>query len=213
MLPVLSQALVRSALLAAFALTSCKLHGPRSTPENPILHPRQRPPSVAVDEGNPLTESLNLDFGELILEVNATPRTSSADDAYGFGIYAYPEAGWGAGLQVQGTLTSTNPEVEVVLAPPAAELAGRDTEITVDFVATYRVSSDLGLFAGVGLASIEEFRRFEDAIGNDFFVSQDEDLRGNLTAGGHLWLTDWLVVSAQWDSIFEAATFGVGLNL
>lgn len=158
-------------------------------------------------------QDLDLDLDNLLIEVSFTPRDGDANDIWGASVYAYPDAGWGAGLQIQGTLIRTGPEVGVVLVPPSAELEPRTTEVTVDVVATYRLAQGLGVFAGVGVATIEEFRRFQDAIGNDFFVSEDEDLRGNFTAGAHLWLTEWLTISAQWDSVFDATAFGVGINL
>jgi hypothetical protein len=161
----------------------------------------------ALEEEGPSSE----DLGDLLFEVIASPRDGADDDLWGLGLYNYADAGWGVGLQLQGTLRGTDPELEVVLTPPSAELQGRTTAVVVDVVVTYRLLPSLGLFAGVGYASLEEFRRFEDAIGNDFFVSQDEDVRANLTAGAHLWLTDWLTASVQWDSAFEAAAFGLGL--
>lgn len=201
------------ALLASAGLISCSSTGPRSVDDNLISAFGEAAFAVAGGLDDDEVEDIDLELKNLLFEVTTTPRSGAEDDVWGLGVFAYPDAGWGAGLQFQGTLENTDPEIAVVLTPPAAELEGRDTEYTIDLVATYRVSAGLGLFAGVGVATVEEFRRFEDAIGNDFFVSQDEDLRGNLTAGAHLWLTDWLTVSAQWDSVFEAAAFGVGVSL
>jgi hypothetical protein len=205
------------ALLAIGGLVSCSSTEPlsarpRAADDNLISAFGEAALAVAGGLDNDDVGDLDLELENVLFEITATPRSGAEDDVWGLGFYAYPEAGWGAGLQIQGTLTNTDPEVEVVLTPPAAELQGRDTEYTIDLVATYRVTPGLGLFGGVGLATIEEFRRFEDAIGNDFFVRQDEDLRGNLTVGAHLWLTGWLTASAQWDSVFEAATFGLGVN-
>lgn len=204
-------------LIALFALlnsTGCVMGGLRlSSPGTSSAATRSNAAySFDDEEGDPIGLG-DIDVDGLLIEAAYTPRDGNDDDVWGLSIFGYPERGFGIGLQVQGTLANTDPELDVVLTPPSAELAPRTREFTVDFVATYRVAPYLGAFAGAGLGSRERFRRFEDAIGNDFFVSDDEDLRANLTAGAHLWLAEFLTVSTQWDSIFEAATFGVGIHL
>lgn len=147
---------------------------------------------------------------EVLVELSVTPRSGADDDVYGIAMYTYPDSAWGFGMHFQSTVSRTNPELDVVLVAPAAELEPRTTEFVADLVATRRLSPTFGVFAGAGIAYIEDYRRFVDAIGNDFFVSDDRDVRGNVTAGAHFWILDSVTLSAQWDSIFESATFAVG---
>lgn len=150
----------------------------------------------------------------ILIELNATPRDREGEDeVFGFGIYKYGDVGeWGGGLQLQSTFRGTDPELEVVQVTPAGELEPRNSELALDFVGTYRLTPRLGVFAGAGLVTVERYRRFIDAVGNDFFVRTDRDYRGNATAGIHVWATDWLALSAQYDSYFDAATFGIGFQ-
>lgn len=163
--------------------------------------------SVDDEEGGWLSGEQNILF-----ELNATPRETTGDEVFGFGAYVYPEDGFGVGFQVQSTLRGTDPELEVVLVPPQAELDPRTSEFVFDIVVTRRLSPSFGVFAGAGLATIERYRRFLDAVGNDFYVRTDRDYRLNGTVGAHFWLTDWLALSAQYDTIFEAGTFGIGVQ-
>lgn len=193
------------AVLGAVLLSACAV-APAAAPApgDPILSALQGGlSSIQIDE----TEE---SFRDVVFELQATPRDGRDDDAYGFGFLYYPERRFGLGVQVQGTFRSTDPEVDVVLTPPAAELEGRDREFVFDVVGTYRLNPTFGVFGGVGYAQVDEYRRFLDAIGNDFFVEQDSDSRLNLTGGVHLWLLDQFVISAQWDSVFDAVTYGVG---
>lgn len=139
------------------------------------------------------------------------PQSGRDDDVFGLGIYAYPEEpGWGLGIQFQGTVRTIDPEVDVLLDPPASEEEGRTRAFTIDAVATHRLTPQFGVFAGVGVATFEDFRRFTDLVGTSFFISTGRDVEVNGTAGFHFWVTEAFTVSAQYDSAFDAATFGIG---
>lgn len=195
--------LAARALLGAALLPACAT-APPPAPESRVMTALQQGVGALQIDESP--ES----FHDVVFELQATPRDGRDDDAYGFGFLYYPERGWGLGAQFQGTFRSTDPEVDVVLTPPTAELDGRTTEFVFDIVGTYRLNPTFGVFGGFGYGQSDEYRRFLDAIGNDFFVEQDSDSHLNLTGGVHMWLLDQLVISAQWDSVFDAVSFGVG---
>ena len=146
----------------------------------------------------------------MLFEGSWTPRSGRDDDAYGLGIYHYRDEGWGFGFQLQGTATDTDPRVGAIFTTPTAELEPRNTEFIVNAVATRRLDPSFGVFIGAGVATIERYRRFVDSVGSDFFQRVDRDIRANVTAGVHVWLLESLTVSAQYDTYFEAATFGLG---
>lgn len=147
----------------------------------------------------------------ILFEASLMPQSGGDDDVYGLGFFAYPEEpGWGVGFQVQGTVRTIDPEVDVLLDPPASEQEGRTRAWTIDAVATRRLTRRLGVFAGVGVATFEDFRRFTDLVGTSFFISTGRDVEINGTAGFHFFVTDAFTVSAQYDSAFDAASFGLG---
>ena len=53
---------------------------------------------------------------------------------------------------------------------------------------------------------------FHDLLGNDFYVRTDSDYRVNGTVGAHVWLLRNLTATVQYDTYFEAATVGLGLE-
>ncbi len=154
------------------------------------------------------------DYGEapksVHFEVSATPRNNGEDNLYGFGVYGSAGSGWGGGLQVHSTLEQTSPEAEPFFGSFSGELAPRTNEFVFDVVATRRLNPSFSVFAGAGISTRERYRRFLDDAGNDFFVRVNRNVRGNFTAGAHLWIADTVTLSAQYDSAFEAATFALG---
>ena len=208
-------ALFLSSISSVLLLGACSSTAPLARPALTGTAQLDGSPLIAtqVDNSPRSHAQSNGGFGELkriVFEASWTPRDGLDDDVYGLGFYNYRESGWGMGFQLQGTLRDTDPRVGAIFIPPTAELPRRKTEVTFDVVATRRISPTFGVFAGAGITSIEEYRRFLDNVGSDFFQRVDRDIEPNLTAGVHLWLIDGLTVSAQYDSVFEAATFALG---